>query len=651
MYPIASVGDRTELEMMMEDDGTVQTVDKGGNCWLAVPLKTGVRNRTVRSVAMGYEHCLIVTADSLMYSWGNGSKGQLGTGSMMPADTPQFITNPTDVLHVAAGEEHSACLIEGGACFTWGNAAGGRLGLGSCLSDGEQLIPKRVVIEATEGVLGRHTCADMLLARAGEHLLVDNLQSFLAECRLMVAAFKPCCVGQAGKMVRYYYPHESALRSLLRWHYTLTSSVFAMAEFWLYLTAAGGVMFLMDTGYEIDVSAKQFVSELVIHFGDEPQLANHIVQASKYAMAGIFYFYLSMEDIEPMTDTWRVLQSKGLLTQADEDMAYGNSVLLCKVFFINEQQIAQDAIREYPGTVFTLLLHWSSYIVKDAVRILRPNAGAKTYTPPELSALSNRMYNMIDNMASSALRVRTSPLVSIQNMPVPFSYFHLLNILISLTVFATGIGCLILVEAHDAPSYCLAFLPYSVVTFVLLALRQLSGELADPFGKARKGDFMRHIYDNVVALQTFSHHQTCPGAAADSLAACEFFIPGQIRHPCQDQKSERKEKTSWFASMLPAERRSRRSMAFKLLPEEEAAAYGPRNWVTPEDLKGGERLAKWSEGLLQDGNEKQGLSPSAVQLETKAGGPKAWSACDPEALNGYALAASHWRTSSQAEAE
>ena len=30
------------------------------------------------------------------------------------------------------------------------------------------------------------------------------------------------------------------------------------------------------------MSAKQFVSELVIHFGDEPQLANHIVQASKH---------------------------------------------------------------------------------------------------------------------------------------------------------------------------------------------------------------------------------------------------------------------------------------------------------------------------------------------------------------------------------
>lgn len=68
-------------------------------------------------------------------------------------------------------------------------------------------------------------------------------------------------------------------------------------------------------------------------------------------------------------------------------------------------------------------------------------------------------------------------------MPVPFSYFHLLNILISLTVFATGlgqhdswslqslgtptsslangagIGSLILVEQNDAPAYCLAFFP------------------------------------------------------------------------------------------------------------------------------------------------------------------------------------------------
>lgn len=147
---ISSVCDLSELIEMMEEDSESTIIDTNKDCWLPVPLKTGVRCRTVRMVAMGYEHCLIVTADSLMYSWGNGSKGQLGTGSMQAADTPQFITYPTDVLDVAAGEEHSACLIEGGECFTWGNAAGGRLGLGSCLTDGEQLSPKRVVIDVAE---------------------------------------------------------------------------------------------------------------------------------------------------------------------------------------------------------------------------------------------------------------------------------------------------------------------------------------------------------------------------------------------------------------------------------------------------------------------------------------------------------------------
>ena len=38
---------------------------------------------------------------------------------------------------------------------------------------------------------------------------------------------------------------------------------------------------LASLSQEIDVAAKQFVSELLIHFGDEPHLQNHVVQASK----------------------------------------------------------------------------------------------------------------------------------------------------------------------------------------------------------------------------------------------------------------------------------------------------------------------------------------------------------------------------------
>ncbi|CAJ1363704.1 unnamed protein product [Effrenium voratum] len=560
----------------LQDDGLMPALDAAGDCWLPVPLKTGVRCRTVRMVAMGFEHCVIVTADSLMYSWGNGSKGQLGTGSMQAADTPQFITYPTDVLGVAAGEEHSACLIEGGECFTWGNAAGGRLGLGSCLTDGEQLSPKRVVISQTE----------------------------------------------VGRMVRYYNPHESALRSLFRWQYTLTSSVMRMGEFWLYMLCALSVMLLMDlsvvnlpegvvhldvwkllspqlsvtifavvfynnqcysrymslysTCVDIDVNEKEFVSELLINFGYDPTLRNHVRQAAKFSLAAIFFFYLSMEDDRHLMTTWSVIQEKGLLTEAEV-----------------------NSIRSFPGTTSNLLLHWCSAVVKDAVSQLR--ARGKPYTPPELSGISSRMYGIIDRIGACSLTVR-----SIQNMPVPFSYFHLLNILISFTVLATGIGSLILVEQYDAPSYCLAFFPYAVVTFVLLALRQLSGELADPFGTDDLdfpiADFMRHIYDNVVAMLVMADRYD----PVESLQkGTGEFTPEMIKRPCEGPHAENplltailQKQASRMQSLSAAHQGSGRKSWRRLIEDDgsDVAAYGPRNWKRPEDFEGAAKLVRWMDG-------------------------------------------------------
>eukprot|EP00438_Fugacium_kawagutii_P010506 Skav232134 [mRNA] locus=scaffold1744:147934:150506:- [translate_table: standard] len=151
---------------------------------------------------MGHDHCLIVTADSLlerpaalspvlpaasgsskMYSWGTGDKGQLGTGSMQAADTPQFITYPTDVLDVAAGEDivggsefnvtlddAKAASVSPGATLLvvdWAWAVVSRMAQGSSdlkawevllrslgfntfAHSQEQLSPKRVVIEDPE---------------------------------------------------------------------------------------------------------------------------------------------------------------------------------------------------------------------------------------------------------------------------------------------------------------------------------------------------------------------------------------------------------------------------------------------------------------------------------------------------------------------
>jgi alpha-tubulin suppressor-like RCC1 family protein len=95
-------------------------------------------------VAIGAEHCLAISANQLLFTWGAGGKGQLGTGTLKEKERPQQIPHPADVIWVAAGDEHSACITQGGECYTWGNADGGRLGLGSTMSEGMQLMPKMI---------------------------------------------------------------------------------------------------------------------------------------------------------------------------------------------------------------------------------------------------------------------------------------------------------------------------------------------------------------------------------------------------------------------------------------------------------------------------------------------------------------------------
>ncbi|CAJ1404849.1 unnamed protein product [Effrenium voratum] len=334
-------------------------------------------------------------------------------------------------------------------------------------------------------------------------------------------------------------------------------------------------MSLYSTCVDIDVNEKEFVSELLINFGYDPTLRNHVRQAAKFSLAAIFFFYLSMEDDRHLMTTWSVIQEKGLLTEAEV-----------------------NSIRSFPGTTSNLLLHWCSAVVKDAVSQLR--ARGKPYTPPELSGISSRMYGIIDRIGACSLTVR-----SIQNMPVPFSYFHLLNILISFTVLATGIGSLILVEQYDAPSYCLAFFPYAVVTFVLLALRQLSGELADPFGTDDLdfpiADFMRHIYDNVVAMLVMADRYD----PVESLQkGTGEFTPEMIKRPCEGPHAENplltailQKQASRMQSLSAAHQGSGRKSWRRLIEDDgDVAAYGPRNWKRPEDFEGAAKLVRWMDG-------------------------------------------------------
>ena len=99
-----------------------------------------------RVVAMlaGAMHSLAVTADGTVWSWGNGSYGQLGHGDQQNQLLPKKIETLAGqrVVAVSAGGCHSLALTADGAVWSWGNGGAGSLGHGEDLSN--QLRPEKI---------------------------------------------------------------------------------------------------------------------------------------------------------------------------------------------------------------------------------------------------------------------------------------------------------------------------------------------------------------------------------------------------------------------------------------------------------------------------------------------------------------------------
>ncbi|KAK8472662.1 hypothetical protein PHAVU_002G274700 [Phaseolus vulgaris] len=100
----------------------------------------------IQQVACGDSHCLSVTMDKLVLSWGHNKNGELGLGttedSLLPQKIQKFEGIP--VKMVAAGAEHSVAVTEDGNLYGWGWGRYGNLGLGD---RNDRLLPQKVTID------------------------------------------------------------------------------------------------------------------------------------------------------------------------------------------------------------------------------------------------------------------------------------------------------------------------------------------------------------------------------------------------------------------------------------------------------------------------------------------------------------------------
>ncbi|KAI4343472.1 hypothetical protein L6164_010816 [Bauhinia variegata] len=106
------------------------------------PIKA-LQGLRIKQIACGDSHCLAVTMEGEVQSWGRNQNGQLGLGTTEDSLVPQKIQTfeGVPIKMVAAGAEHSAAVAESGVLYGWGWGRYGNLGLGD---RNDRLIPEKV---------------------------------------------------------------------------------------------------------------------------------------------------------------------------------------------------------------------------------------------------------------------------------------------------------------------------------------------------------------------------------------------------------------------------------------------------------------------------------------------------------------------------
>ncbi|XP_062095114.1 ultraviolet-B receptor UVR8 isoform X1 [Humulus lupulus] len=106
------------------------------------PIKA-LHGMRITQIACGDSHCLAVTMEGEVQSWGRNQNGQLGLGTTEDSLVPQKIQafKGISIKMVAAGAEHTAAITEDGSLYGWGWGRYGNLGLGD---RNDRLVPEKV---------------------------------------------------------------------------------------------------------------------------------------------------------------------------------------------------------------------------------------------------------------------------------------------------------------------------------------------------------------------------------------------------------------------------------------------------------------------------------------------------------------------------
>jgi alpha-tubulin suppressor-like RCC1 family protein len=133
--------------------GNVSTVDQG----IPVPVETTL---PFNRIAAGRHHTCGVSRSGQALCWGRGDLGQLGNGSSdLRRTTPAVVAGSVTWSLISAGGTHTCGLASSGEAYCWGDGSAGQLGTGSLSGS---LVPAKVATDVRFRSISagdEHTCA------------------------------------------------------------------------------------------------------------------------------------------------------------------------------------------------------------------------------------------------------------------------------------------------------------------------------------------------------------------------------------------------------------------------------------------------------------------------------------------------------------
>uniref|UniRef100_A0A672KE29 Probable E3 ubiquitin-protein ligase HERC3 n=1 Tax=Sinocyclocheilus grahami TaxID=75366 RepID=A0A672KE29_SINGR len=164
-------------------------------------------------ISAGGDHSFALSLSGAVFGWGKNSAGQLGLNDEQDRAVPCHIKflRSQKVVYISCGEEHTAALTKEGGLFTFGNGSRGQLGHDSTRNEP---LPRRVMelmgTEVSQIACGRHHTLAFVPSTGLVYAFGCNTQGQLgtglrgnAKSPLPVRNVQPLCIGNTHTSERY----------------------------------------------------------------------------------------------------------------------------------------------------------------------------------------------------------------------------------------------------------------------------------------------------------------------------------------------------------------------------------------------------------------------------------------------------------------